>query len=241
MDLLKDTARKVLSMLHLDLTRNLKYDRLTRKIIRRVLRPGSLGIDVGCHKGEILDIFLKYSPAARHYAFEPIPHLYKNLEENYGHKCRVYPYALAEEEGTATFQHVKNAPAYSGLKKREYAVNMPEIEQITVKVAALDSLIDPAESISLIKIDVEGAELGVLKGARSLLVSQKPVVIFECGLGATDHYGTLPGEVYDLLLEAGLKISSLEGFLDNSRSYTREQFCEVYYGKEDYYFVAHQF
>lgn len=72
-ELIKDTIRKGLNALHLDLTKNLKYDRLTKEVIARSLKNNSNAIDAGCHKGEILDLILKHAPNGKHFAFEPIP------------------------------------------------------------------------------------------------------------------------------------------------------------------------
>jgi hypothetical protein len=79
MNPLKQNLRDLLVTLNIDLTKNLEYDRLTRKIIASHLRPDSNCIDVGCHKGEILDLMLKYAPNGTLYAFEPLPHLYSAL------------------------------------------------------------------------------------------------------------------------------------------------------------------
>src|SRR6187402_2560044 len=121
-DLIKDTIRKSLNALHLDLTRNLKYDRLTKDVIAKALKKNSNAIDVGCHKGEILDLILKNAPDGKHFAFEPIPDFYDALKIKYAGRCEVFSYALSDAPGKTTFNYVRNAPAYSGIKKRAYAV-----------------------------------------------------------------------------------------------------------------------
>ena len=83
---------------------------------------------------------------------------------------------------------VKNAPAYSGLNKRRYDTSTPDIEEIKVKLGVLDEIIPKDVVIDFIKIDVEGGEFGVLKGAQHLLKKHKPVIVFECGMGASDYY-----------------------------------------------------
>jgi len=156
---IKNIIRIALNLLHIDLTKNLEYDRLTKSIMKQILKPDSNCIDVGCHKGEILDIVLKVSPEGKHFGFEPIPYLYKDLKNRYNGKATILPYALSEKNGSSTFQHVKNAPAYSGIKKRKYNTNHPDIEEINVELKRLDDIIDSSIKIDLIKIDVEGAEL----------------------------------------------------------------------------------
>lgn len=49
MSILKDIIREILISLHLDLTKNLKYDRLTRKIFKKYIKKDNNCIDVGCH------------------------------------------------------------------------------------------------------------------------------------------------------------------------------------------------
>ena len=117
MNLIKDTLREVLISLQLDLTKNLKYDRLTRAILKKSLKDNDNCIDVDCHKGEILDLMLAHAPNGKHYAFEPIPSLFDALKKKYSHKAEVFPYALSDKSGETTFQLVKNAPAYSGIKE----------------------------------------------------------------------------------------------------------------------------
>ena len=104
----------------------------------------------------------------------------------------------------------------------------------------MDSIIPASTKISLIKIDVEGAELGVLKGAKNLLQRDKPIVIFECGMGASDYYGTQPEDVFRFLNnEAGLKISLLQNWLHNKQPLTVEEFVVTYRDNREYYFIAH--
>ena len=238
---IKNIIRLGLNLLHIDLTKNLEYDRLTKSIMKRVLAERSNCIDVGCHKGEILDIILKVSPKGTHFGFEPIPYLYNDLKNNYQGKATILPYALAAENGHSSFQHVKNAPAYSGIKKRKYEVNTPDIEEINVELKKLDDVIPESTKIDLIKIDVEGAEYGVLKGGIELLKRDKPYIIFEFGLGASDYYGTEPKDLFQLITEgAGLRISTLKSFINKNAPLSLSQFSDLYKANKEYYFIAHR-
>lgn len=240
MDRIKDIVRSILQFLHLDLTRNLEYDRLTRVIMQRTVKSGSNCIDVGCHKGEILDIILRLSPNGTHFAFEPIPPLFAELKSKYSDSCTVLPYALSDSAGTTTFNYVKNAPAYSGINKRKYAVAEPDIEEIEVGLKRLDDIIPEELMISLIKIDVEGAEMGVLRGAKDLLKRCQPLVIFECGLGASEFYGTTPEAVHDFFANevGGMGIYTLRDFIAKRSPLSLEEFVRTYQTNSDYYFVA---
>ncbi len=236
---LKKTIRAILVFFQLDITKNLKYDRLTKLIIKKTIHTNSKCVDVGCHKGEILDLILIQSPDGQHYGFEPIPYLYEDLKKKYSSKNNIFPYALADTEGSTTFQYVKNAPAYSGFKKRDYTINNPDIEEIKVQMKTLDSIIPASVKIDFIKIDVEGAELGVLMGSKRILNENKPIVIFEFGLGASNYYGTQPESIYDFIHSTGLKISLLDSWLKNRPVLRKDTFNELYLKNKEYYFIAH--
>ena len=235
----KDILREILINLHLDLTKNLEYDRLTRVILKRFIKQNHNCVDVGCHKGEILDLMLKYSPEGKHYAFEPIPYLFETLKDKYNHKATLYPYALSYRSGSTTFHLVKNAPAYSGIMKRKYDIKNPEIVEIKVELKTLDELIPVDEKIHFIKIDVEGGEFGVLKGAQKLLERNKPIVLFECGKGASDYYGTEPEDIHHFLTnEIGLEVFTLKSFIKSQPSLDVTAFANHFNANDEYYFVA---
>lgn len=239
MTALKGLIRSLLIFFHCDLTKNLEYDRLTRLIMKKVIGRNTNCVDVGCHKGEILSDILHFAPEGAHFAFEPIPYLYHDLKKRFEGKAKLFSCALSDTEGETTFQLVKNAPAYSGLQRRKYAIENPDIEEITVPLKRLDAIIPSETRIGFIKIDVEGGEYGVLKGARELLLRHRPVVVFECGLGASDYYGTNPSELYRFLRETGLRISTLKSFSSRKGDLSEEDFIDLYQSNKEYYFIAH--
>ena len=236
---IKKILRSTLIFFHLDITKNLEYDRLTRMIMKNILATDSNCIDIGCHKGEILDLMLRYSPKGNHYAFEPIPYLYEELVKKYQNKAKVFPYALSDKNGKTSFQLVKNAPAYSGIKKRRYDIPNPEIEEIKVELKTLDHVVPLNEKIDFIKIDVEGGEFDVLKGAENIIKKNKPVIIFEFGKGASDYYGTTPLDIFNYITqELGLRIFTLKSYVKNKRSLSLADFENYFNSNREYYFVA---
>lgn len=239
---MKQLIKQLLSLLNLAVTRNQKYDACTRKIIAQTLNPDSNCIDIGCHKGEILDLMIAGAPAGIKYAFEPIPELHNQLLLKYkAHgNVRIWDVALYDTKGTTSFQHVLNAPAYSGIKKRRYDDKNVEIEQITVKTDLLDNIIPADIPIRLIKIDVEGAEFHVMKGGKQTICRNKPVIIFEFGLGAADFYDSKPHELFNFLCsDCGMKISTLKSFLGKNPSLAEDEFKRLFEEGREYYFVAH--
>jgi FkbM family methyltransferase len=239
---MKQLLKRLLTIFHISVTRNQKYDAYTRKIIKKSLKQDSNCIDIGCHKGEILDLMIKGSVQGRKIGFEPIPDLYNFLAEKYARdpNVTIYPTALYDQTGKTTFQHVLNAPAYSGIKRRKYDGKEVEIEQITVETGLLDDIIPGDLRIDLMKIDVEGAELRVMKGGVSTISRCKPVIIFEFGLGAADFYNSRPDELFALLtIDCGMKISTLKSYLDLAPSLSEVQFCRMFNEGSEYYFVGH--
>lgn len=236
--ILKDTLRLVLNFLHLDLTKNLEYDRLTKSIMKKVIQKDSNCIDIGCHKGEILQFILKLAPQGKHFAFEPIPYLYDQLNVKFKNQATILPFALSDKSGQTTFNLVKNAPAYSGINKRKYAVENPEIEEIQVELKQLDEVIPAETKIDLIKIDVEGGEFDVLKGAKNILQNHHPILVFECGIGASEFYGTKPKEIFQYLTDLNYNISTLSAFMKQSSPLTIAEFENAFVNNTDYYFIA---
>jgi FkbM family methyltransferase len=236
---MKELIKRILKRLPFKFTKNQEYDSLTEDVLKFVLRSDSICIDVGSHKGEILDLFLKYSKGARHYAFEPIPEFYKNLSRKYGERCRVYNMALSNTSGETTFNYVVSNPAYSGIRKRDYK-RKETIKEITVPTEKLDNLIPWKERIDLIKIDVEGAEQWVLEGAKETISRNLPTIIFEHGLGASEHYNSNPSQVFALLHECGLKVSTMDRFLTNRPNLSEPEFVEQYEQRINYYFIAYR-
>ena len=238
--IIKELLREFLITFHLDLTKNLKYDRLTNQIMKQVIQNNSNCIDIGCHKGEMLQKILQLAPNGNHFAFEPIPMMFHRLKNQFLHHVEIFPYALSDESGFSTFQFVKNAPAYSGLKIRKYAIEHPEIEEIQVEMKQLDEVIPENKTIHFIKIDVEGAEFAVLKGAKNLIKRDAPVIVFECGLGASDFYNTDPNELYHFIESVNLKIYTLEQFVKKQSPLTNEQFNKMYATNSEYYFILNK-
>jgi len=221
---------------------NQLYDIQTIEVMKRVLSDNSNCIDVGCHTGVFLDEILKLAPKGFHYGFEPLPDLSKLLTSKFKgfDKVEIQGLALSDVDGEAIFQHVVSNPGYSGLKQRRYDKPNEEIKQITVLTKRLDDIIQHSISISFIKIDCEGAELQVLRGAAETLKRCKPVIVFEHGLGAADFYGTEPDMVFDLLEECGLCCFTMEQWLDTNgeKNLNKKEFIDNFKSGRHYYFMA---
>jgi FkbM family methyltransferase len=181
-----------------------------RLLLAFALRSDSCCIDIGAHQGIWLDLFRRFAPQGRHIAYEPLPHMYEALAWNYP-EMEIRNAALSNIVGETSFIHVTDHAGYSGLRERTYP-RAVETETITVRTERLDDSLPDGFVPAVIIIDVEGAEQQVVEGAIETISRHQPIIIFEHGLGAADHYGTTPRDMHRLLSEeAGLSLFDLDG------------------------------
>ena len=218
-------------------TPNQRYDKQTRRIMKIVLEDQSTFVDVGSHKGEILSEALKISPAGKHFAFEPIPSLFNKLKSKFGQSCEIKNFGLSDKKEKSDFQYVKSNSAYSGIRLRTYP-KTENIETIKIEVDTLDNQLKNHDRVDLIKIDVEGGEFGVLKGAAKVIEKFHPVIVFEHGLGASNHYNTSPNDIFDFFKLIDYQIFTLKGFIDDAEPLSMVEFFDLYHTNREYYFLA---
>ena len=219
------------------LRRNTEYDRLTVAVMKRTLRPDSNGIDVGAHRGTLLRHLVDIAPDGHHVALEPLPAYAAALRRRFP-TVQVCQCAASDEDGEATFFHVVTNPSYSGLTQRQYPHDGEAVETVSVRVARLDDVVDPDTPIRFVKVDVEGSELAVLRGARTLLERWHPAVVFEHGWddGAPPADDT-SGALFDLLAGCGLGTYELVTWLVGGSPLTKQQFGTSL-AQGSYYFIA---
>lgn len=240
---MKELVKKLLKRLPIAFTKNQQYDRDTERVLQRVLRPDSSCVDVGCHKGEVLQAMLRYAPQGQHYGFEPIPTLFAGLKTTFADQpnCHFFQLGLSDAPGETSFNYVVSNPAYSGFVKRKYDRDDEQDTLISVRKERLDAVLPAGAPIALIKIDVEGAELQVLQGATSIIAASRPVIVFEHGLGASDYYGTRPEHIYDLLTSAPqhMNISTMARWLAGKAPFSRAELVQQFEQGLNYYFIAY--
>ena len=211
-----------------EVRRDREDNELLIQLLGEVLEPDSHCVEVGAHEGAILAEMVRLAPQGRHIAFEPLPALAQHLRTAFP-AVDVHEAAASDEDGEQEFVHVVTRPGWSGFRQRPYPGD-ERLERITVKTERLDDVV--AHPVALVKIDVEGAELQVLRGAQRTLQEHRPVVVFEHGLGSADHYGTAPRDVFGAL--AGYEISGLDG----DGPYDLDEFERTYLDRERVNFVA---
>ena len=183
-----------------------------QEFIRPYLTPGSLAIDVGAHIGNFtIPMARALGPAGAVISFEPFPVVFDCLEAN-------VKKAASEEIELARVVRIQKAVGATNGKTKLYS-NPSNIagasllgnlfgdgNGIPVDVVTLDNVPLPfGKPVSLIKIDVEGGELDVLKGAEKLLVSQHPALFIETQPSAFVAAGITEDDFFNYLRQLGYK------------------------------------
>jgi FkbM family methyltransferase len=153
--------------------------------LRALHRPGTI-VDVGAHDGA-LTVPLAGLPGARVVAFEPLPPAFARLRAAVaGLAVELRPQALGVGPGRLSLE----APVIGGILREQWASVAKDyaaiaaadprgerIERWEVEVIALDSL--GLTDVTAMKLDAEGAEEEVLRGAEATLRRCRPVLTVE--------------------------------------------------------------
>ncbi|MFO1080890.1 MAG: FkbM family methyltransferase [Reyranellaceae bacterium] len=134
-------------------------------------------LDGGMHHGESSEKYLQAFPASRIFAFEPAA---ENLEiaqarlAAFGDRVRMFPYGLADGDGTAELKVNSHDGTHSLLEIGEVAQwdgPATTLERRPIETVALDGFCAAKglERIDILKLDIQGGELRALKGAEGLL------------------------------------------------------------------------
>lgn len=163
----------------------LANDLLARNILERLCEPGGIFIDVGAHIGSVIAGVGRHSNPAHIIAIEAIPEKVVALRKNFP-AAEIIETAVSDQETDADFIVDISRPGFSSLNAAVAADTLSS-RTIRVKVTKLDSVV-PHDGIDLIKIDVEGAELGVLRGAEAVVNGSRPTIMFESGATEMDGF-----------------------------------------------------
>ena len=168
------------------------YERAVQRFLQENVAPGDVVYDVGAHVG-----FFSVCAARRGatvYAFEPLAANAARLERNAGlNALEIHTVEAAAWSETGTVDLV---PGDS--EKEFHAVAGAGVPSI-----ALDEFAERERPPTLMKLDVEGAEADVLRGARGILAGARPTIVCEL------HSEQARTDVLGLL--AGYRIEELDG------------------------------
>jgi FkbM family methyltransferase len=145
------------------------------QVLQKLLIPGSCGIDVGAHLGSFLSVLIRIAPNGRHTAIEPISVKCRWLRARFPN-VTVIEAAASDRNGTAAFEEFSRRSGYSRLADGSSVFSGNRYDVATIK---LDDLELP--HVDFLKIDVEGNELLVLRGADQLIKKFRPSILFESG------------------------------------------------------------
>ena len=176
------------------------YEPLETKLISRLLERDSVFIDVGANLGYYsLLAWKSIGPKGKVYAIEPEPTNYrileKNINLNLATNVSAFQIALSDREGDLTlFRDRYNLGAHS-ISRENVRVRA---DLTKVNCLTLDEFIRRhvgEERVSVIKLDVQGAEGRVLRGARETFGKWKPTVVLEYWPFGLLNCGTKPEQV----------------------------------------------
>jgi len=146
-------------------------DQLAAKLVARICQPARTFVDVGAHIGSVMSE-ANYYTSCKVIAIEAISDKAANLRRRFPW-ATVHACAVGDREGEASFFVDRSQSGYSSLGSHRSGA-----EEIRVPIRRLDTLVT-TDDVDVIKIDVEGAELGVLLGAEAIISRFRPVVLFE--------------------------------------------------------------
>lgn len=177
--------------------------------------PYATVLDVGASRGQFALHARHRYPDARIVCFEPLPASQETLRRVLGDRVELRPVAVGAEAGTASM-HVSAADDSSSLLpigERQLAEfpGTQEARQLDVPVVTLDDVID--EGLAgpvLLKIDVQGLELDVLRGAGDALAAVDTIFV-ECSFVELYEGQALADEVIAFLFSHGFRLAGVHG------------------------------
>lgn len=161
-------------------------------------------MDIGANVGYFTLLLAHVvGPDGRVYAFEANPPVFETLHHNVGlnpqyqnGRIILRQIALGAENGCTDF--FCPAPGYEGVGGLRNTHRAPIARTVKVPISTLDEIVERHRIVNLdfVKMDIEGGELDVLKGAGHVLTEMKPVLLFEAFEVNTAPYGY---RVYEIL------------------------------------------
>jgi FkbM family methyltransferase len=162
-----------------------QYEQDVLSFAKSELAPGDVAVDVGAHIGFFtIELAQVVGRTGHIYAFEPLESnaalLERSLHENeFGARVTLTRGAVSDRTGTGTLRYAEHTLNTGGAFLSEGTVaGLGALSSSTVRTIKLDDAAIRGP-VRLIKMDVEGAEPGVINGARELIARDRPVIISE--------------------------------------------------------------
>ncbi len=193
------------------------YELREAKILKKILNSGDVFVDIGANIGWYTVLVGNIvGSEGKVIAFEPgsniFAHLNRNVEINNFNNVVTENLAISDSNGEIVLSGVngKNGGGASIVRNSE---NYPDKSKETVKMVTFDNYIEnhTIDHIKLLKIDVEGAEMLVLKGMLNTLREGKiENLLIEVTNDHLIKLGSSSKEVFELLAKTGYAISRIE-------------------------------
>lgn len=193
------------------------YERNETNWIRRRVRPDWVFFDVGANFGYYSMLVSHFSGRrAQVYAFEPFAPNYRLLNRNKSlngfDNLRTFKLALSDRDGEVEFLLPKEDNLGHGRILADAALATPERAVESVESTTLDGFVreNRVGKIDFIKVDIEGAEMLFLAGARETLRRLRPLLMIECNLEGLAEFGASGDRMLKELHELGYDTYRLE-------------------------------
>lgn len=190
------------------------YEVAVEKYIRENLKPGDVFIDIGANVGYFTIIASGIvGKKGEVHSFDPHKNvnalLSESIQRNGYKNIKLNKKALSDKEEYLSFVALKNS-AFSwtlpvGKQTRE---SEEKVSAIPLDKYASSQIKRP---LSMIKIDVEGAEVNVLRGAREVLSDNDPAIILEAQDWSLERFGNSIDDIFICLNELGYSAYDLAG------------------------------
>ena len=182
---------------------NRLFDWDEMQFCRRFLRPGDRALDIGGNIG-VYTLLMAHLVGERGHVdvFEPFPRHAARIRENvslnhFESRVTINEVALSDADGESLFVVDRD------VSNRVPTSTDAAAAKITVALRRLDTVVASREPIAFAKLDVEGLEAAVLRGARGLGVAAPMVWVFETNEGLLQKRGTSFAEIARLFQETG--------------------------------------
>lgn len=160
-----------------------RWEPHVERCIRTLLRPGDTAVDVGANLGYFtISMARSVGTEGRVWAFEPVPPTFDRLRLSVSlnrlEQVTPLPLAVGDVDGEA---QISFDPQLAGSASLHGDARLPRTEVRRVPICRLDGLVDAGKVAppQLIKIDVEGHELAVIRGALATIAQTRPFIVFE--------------------------------------------------------------
>lgn len=167
------------------------YDSQSMALLDMLVQPGHVCMDIGANIGVYTVMMaLRSGRYGEVHSFEPVNHIRRranlNIQLNGCRNVKINNFALGAEQANLNMLQVKEGIFRAGTSsifetEAISAMGRNCFEEVTVTIRTLDSYITEKgiERLDFIKMDVEGFELSVLKGAERTLTDLRPAIFFE--------------------------------------------------------------